>query len=214
MGQKVHPRIIRVGISRDWASKWFTDKDFAKYLLEDYKIRKLINGKHKNAGIADIDIVRSANEITVTIHTSRPGILIGRGGVGIESLRKDIERITKRKTGVVISEVSLPENSAVLVGKNIAEQIEKRIPYRRAVKQALENVMKAGVRGVRVRVSGRLNGAEIARSEKFSQGKIPLSTFREDVDYAHIPAYTTYGVIGVKVWIYRKPEEEKAQKKV
>ncbi len=212
MGQKVHPKIIRVGISRDWTSKWFSDKSFAKYLLEDYKIRKLIGSKHKNAGIADIIITRSANNVTVTINTSRPGILIGRGGAGIEVLRKEIEKITKRKTGVTIEEVSLPENSATLVGKNIAEQIEKRIPYRRAVKKTLEDVMKSGIRGVRIKVGGRLNGADIARKEVFSKGKIPLSTFREEIDYAHVPANTTYGVIGIKVWIYKKKEEEKKNK--
>ena len=213
VGQKTHPKLIRIGISKDWSSKWFSQKDYAKYLLEDYKIRKVINEKYKNAGIAEINIERSANNTSVTVNTSRPGILIGRGGMGIEGLRKEIEKITKRKTGVIVEEVSVPENSAILVAKNIAEQIEKRIPYRRAVKQAIENVMKVGVRGIRVRVSGRLNGAEIARNEKFFQGKIPLSTFRENIDFARIPANTTYGVIGIKVWIYRKEEEAKKIKK-
>lgn len=204
MGQKVHPKIIRIGVNRDWSSKWFSDKEYAKLLLEDYNIRSLLNKKYKHAGISDIDITRSANEAKVIIHTSKPGILIGRGGSGIEEIRKEIEKNTKRKTGVAIEEVVFSENHSVLVAKNIVDQIEKRIPYRRAVKQALENVMKSGVRGVRIRVSGRLNGADIARTEAFSQGKIPLSSIREDIDYAHVPAHTTYGVIGVKVWVYRK----------
>jgi len=204
MGQKVHPKIIRIGVNRDWSSKWFSDKEYAKFLLEDYRIRKLLNTKHQNAGIADIEITRSANDAKVIIYTSKPGILIGRGGSGIEEIRKEIEKMTKRKTGVVIEEVDMPENHAALVARGVADQIEKRIPYRRAVKQSLENVMKSGVRGVRIRVSGRLNGADIARSEAFSQGKIPLSSLREDIDFAHVPAHTTYGIIGVKAWIYRK----------
>jgi len=209
MGQKVHPKIIRIGISREWSSKWFSDKEYPRLLLEDYKIRKALEKKHKNAGISEVEITRSANEVKVIIHTSKPGILIGRGGQGIEELRKEIELITKRKTGVVIEEVTNPDNIAVLVAKGIAEQIEKRIPYRRAVKQALENTMKNGARGIRVRVSGRLNGAEIARSEAFSAGKIPLSSIREDIDYDHVGANTTYGVIGVKAWVYRKKEDKK-----
>jgi len=204
MGQKVHPKIIRIGINRDWSSKWFATRDYARFLLEDYKIRQLINKKHQNAGLAEIEITRNANEAKVIIHTSKPGILIGRGGVGIEDIRKEIQKITKTKIGVVVEEVDLPDNHAVLIGRNIADQIEKRIPYRRAVKQALENSMKSGIRGVRVRVSGRLNGAEIARSEPFSQGKIPLSSLKEDIDYAHVPAFTTYGTIGIKIWVYRK----------
>lgn len=204
MGQKVHPKIIRIGVTRDWSSKWFSDKEYAKFLLEDYKIRKLLNKKHQTAGIAEIEITRSANDAKVTIYTSKPGVLIGRGGAGIEEIRKEIEKMTKRKTGVVIEEVTIPENYASLVARNIADQIEKRIPYRRAVKQSLENVMKSGVRGVRIRVGGRLNGADIARSEAFSRGKIPLSSIREDIDFAHVPANTTYGIIGVKAWIYRK----------
>ena len=211
MGQKVHPKIIRIGINRDWSSKWFATKDYAKFLLEDHKIRQLINKKHKSAGLAEIEINRSANEAKVIIHTSKPGILIGRGGVGIEEVRKEIQKITKTKIGVVVEEVDLPDNHAVLIGRNIADQIEKRIPYRRAVKMTLENAMKSGIRGVRVRVSGRLNGAEIARSEPFVKGKIPLSSLREDIDYAHVPAFTTYGTIGIKVWVYRKMQNEKVK---
>jgi len=206
VGQKVHPKIIRIGISRDWSSKWFAEKDYAKFLLEDHKIRKMIADKYKAAGVAEVEISRSANDAKVTIHTSKPGVLIGRGGAGIEDLRKAIEKLTKRKTGVVIQEVDFPEDHAVLVARNIADQIEKRIPYRRAVKNVLENTYKTGIRGIRVRVSGRLNGADIARSEPFSMGKIPLSSLRENIDYAHVGANTTYGVIGIKVWIYRRKE--------
>jgi len=212
MGQKVHPKIIRIGVNKDWSSKWFSDKEYAKFLLEDYKIRKLLMSKHQNAGIADIEITRSANDAKVIIHTSKPGILIGRGGAGIEEIRKEIEKTTKRKTGVVIEEVDMPENHAALVARNVVDQIEKRIPYRRAVKHVVENSMKSGIRGVRIRVSGRLNGADIARSESFSQGKIPLSSIREDIDFAHVPAHTTYGIIGVKAWIYRKEAKKQENK--
>ena len=209
MGQKVHPKIIRIGISKDWSSKWFAENEYAKYLYEDYRIRQHIRKQHKDAGIADVEIMRSANQVKVTIYSSKPGILIGRGGAGIDVLRKKLERITKKKTGVVIEEVRQIENHAALVGRSIADQVERRIPYRRAVKSVLETVVKSGERGVRVRIGGRLNGADIARSETFSDGKIPLSTLREDVDYAHTEANTTYGIIGIKVWIYRKIEEEK-----
>lgn len=209
MGQKVHPKVIRIGISRDWSSKWFSDKEYPRFLLEDFNIRKFIAKKYKNAGIAEVEISRSANDAKVTIKTSKPGVLIGRGGSGIEDIRKAIEKLAKRKIGVVVEEVAIPENHAVIIGRNIADQIEKRMPYRRAVKSAVENSMKAGIRGIRVRVSGRLNGAEIARTEAFSQGKIPLSSFREDIDYAHVGANTTYGVIGVKTWVYRKKEDKK-----
>ena len=209
MGQKVHPKIIRIGISKDWSSKWFAENEYAKYLYEDYRIRQHIRKQHKDAGIADVEIMRSANQVKVTIYSSKPGILIGRGGAGIDVLRKKLERITKKKTGVVIEEVRQIENHAALVGRSIADQVERRIQYRRAVKSVLETVVKSGVRGVRVRIGGRLNGADIARSETFSDGKIPLSTLREDVDYAHTEANTTYGIIGIKVWIYRKIEEEK-----
>lgn len=207
MGQKVHPKVIRIGINRDWSSKWFSSKDYAKFLLEDHKIRKLIDSKYKNAGIAEVEIMRNANETKVVIHTSKPGILIGRGGTGIEEARKEIQKITKTKIGVTVEEVDIPDNHAVLIGRNVADQIEKRIPYRRAVKQAMENSMKSGIRGVRIRTSGRLNGAEIARSESFVKGKIPLSSLREDIDYAHVPAFTSYGAIGIKVWVYRKEKK-------
>lgn len=209
MGQKVHPKIIRIGVGRDWSSKWFSQRDYAKFLLEDYKLRKFLNSNYKNGGIAEIEITRSANEVKVIIHTSKPGILIGRGGAGIEDIRKKLEKITKVRTGVVIEEVDMPENHAALIGRNIADQIEKRIPYRRAVKQSMENVMRAGARGVRVRTSGRLNGADIARAEVFSDGKIPLSSLREDIDFANTTASTTYGAIGIKVWVYRKIKSEK-----
>ncbi len=210
MGQKIHPKIIRIGISKNWSSRWFANKkDFAKYLLADYQVRQMMMTKHKQAGIAEIGIERSANEVKVTIHTSKPGVLIGRGGTGIEDLRKAITKITKKKTGVVIEEVDMMENHAALLGRNIADQIEKRIPYRRAVKVVMENAMKSGIRGMRAQIGGRLNGADISRSETFSDGKIPLSSLREDIDYAHTQADTTYGAIGIKVWVYRKLQEIK-----
>ncbi|MBI2448061.1 30S ribosomal protein S3 [Candidatus Microgenomates bacterium] len=204
MGQKIHPKSIRIGISKDWSSRWFAKKKYAQYLLEDFKMRNFIAKKHKNAGIAEVEINRSAGDAKVSIHTSKPGILIGRGGAGIEELRKDLSKIVKQKIGVTVEEIAMPENHAALLGRNIADQIEKRIPYRRAVRVVMEQAMKSGVRGVRVCVGGRLNGADISRSETFSQGKIPLSSLREDIDYAHTPAHTTYGVVGIKVWVYRK----------
>ena len=208
MGRKINPKIIRLGISKDWTSKWFSSKEYAKFLLEDYRIREFFEKGFRHAGIAKVEINRSSNDLKVTIHTSKPGILIGRGGTGIEDIRKKLEKIVKRKIGVVIEEIAVPERNATLVGLGIAEQIEKRIPYRRAVKRAIEDVMRAGMRGIRIKVGGRLNGAEIARSEVFSQGKIPLSSLREDIDYDHIKAFTSYGVIGIKVWIYRKKIKE------
>ncbi|MFA7308598.1 MAG: 30S ribosomal protein S3 [Patescibacteria group bacterium] len=204
MGQKIHPKLIRIGISKDWSSKWFATRDYPLFLKEDYNIRQMLLKKYKTGGIADVEISRSKTDAKITIRTSKPGVLIGRAGAGIEQLKKDVQKLTVKKAGVSIEEVDMPENHAAIVGRNIADQIEKRIPYRRAVKMTLEQTMKAGVRGIRIKVGGRLNGADIARTETFSLGKIPLSSLREDIDFAHTPAHTTYGIIGVKVWIFRK----------
>lgn len=204
MGHKINPKVIRLGISRDWSSRWFATRDYPELLVEDFNIRKLLKNKYKSAGIADTEINRSAGDVKVIVRTSKPGVLIGRQGAGAEQLKKDLQALSKRKLTVSIEEVDMPENHAAVVGRNIADSIEKRIPYRRAVKQALEGAVKAGVRGIRIRIGGRLNGADIARSEGFSSGKVPLTTFREDIDFAHTEAHTTYGVIGIKVWIYRK----------
>jgi len=216
MGQKVNPKIFRVGISQNWKSKWFSQKDYKKYLKEDIEIRKYLRKKLKEAGIADIVIERSANKITVDIHTSKPGLVIGRGGKGADDLKKEIkERVLKNSKvslEVNIKEVTQPYLNAEIVCGNVIEQIEKRLPYRRVMKRAIENVMRAGAKGVKIRVSGRLNGAEIARAEKLSEGCIPLHTIRADIDYARGTAFTTYGCIGVKVWIYKGEVFEKKKK--
>jgi len=216
MGQKADPRGLRLKINQTWQSRWFAKKDFAGLIEEDDRLRKVIRKKFSRAGVAKIEISRSANQVKITIFSSRPGIIIGRAGAGIEDLRKELLKITKSNLQLSIEEVKQPNLEATLVGQMIAEQIEKRVAYRRAVKKALEQVMKAGAKGVRIYVGGRLNGAEISRSETFVEGKVPLSTLRADIDYAKVGAQTTYGVIGIKVWIYKGErsktlEEESSQ---
>lgn len=203
MGQKVHPKGLRIGIIYDWDSRWFARKNFAELLLEDVKIRDFIKKKLKAAGISRIEIERKPQEITVTIHAAKPGVVIGRGGTGIESLRKEIADLTKKRVIIHALEVKNPELDAQLVAENIAESIEKRVSYRRAMRQAIQRAMRLGAKGIKVRVSGRLQGAEIARSERAGEGTVPLHTLRADVDYGFAEALTTYGVIGVKVWIYK-----------
>lgn len=203
MGRKVNPISFRIGISKKWKSNWFASKDYANLLHEDLKIRQIISKQLKEAGLSDIVIERSSNSITIAIYTSRPGVVIGRSGAGIEELRSRLAKITKSAIKINIEEVKNPETTAQLVAQSIATQLEKRISYRRACKQAIDRVMKAGGLGVKVKVAGRLGGVEIARRETFSAGKMPLSTLRSNVDYAYVPSRTTYGVIGVKVWIYK-----------
>lgn len=203
MGQKVHPKALRLGIVYDWDSRWFARKDFAGTILEDKKIRDFIKDKLRHAGVSRIEIERKAQEVTITIHAARPGMVIGRGGTGIEALRKDLSNLTGKKVVVHTLEIESPETDAQLVAEGIAEAIERRVSYRRAMKQAVGRALKAGAKGCKVRVSGRLQGAEIARSERIGEGKVPLHTLRAEVDYGFAEAHTTYGRIGVKVWIYK-----------
>jgi len=206
VGQKVHPYIFRLGVTSDWKSKWFMSKNFSTSLLQDIKIKKYLNQKLLQAGLADITIERSSGRVTINIHTSRPGIIIGRGGQGIEDLKKDLNKYVPAnlKLQLNIIEIRQPDIVASLVAQNIATQIEKRIPYKRAIKQAMERAMQAKAKGIKIIVKGRLNNVDIARQETFAKGSIPLHTIRADIDYALRPAYTTNaGTIGVKVWIYK-----------
>jgi len=204
LGQKVDPRGLRLGITRDWDAKWYADKkQFASLLLEDVKIRKYIKKKLYQAGISRIQIERTANRIRIGIHTARPGIVIGRGGSEVEALRRELEQLTGRQVSINIIEIKVPELDAQLVAENVAAQIEKRVAFRRAMKQVVGRAMKMGAKGIKVAVSGRLAGAEIARTEWYTEGKVPLHTLRADIDYGFAEADTTYGKIGVKVWIYK-----------
>lgn len=203
MGQKVSPHGLRVGIIKDWDSKWYAQKkDFADYLVEDDKIRKFLKKKLYLAGVSRIAIERSAkNNVKVSINTAKPGMVIGRSGAGIDEIKADIQKLTGKETLININEVRRPELDAQLVAESISQALEKRVSFRRAMKQAIGRTMKAGAKGIKVLVSGRLGGAEIARSEKYSEGNVPLHTLRADIDYGFWEANTTYGKIGVKVWI-------------
>jgi small subunit ribosomal protein S3 len=203
MGQKIHPVGLRLGITRTWDSRWFEKKHYIDWLHEDVKIRQFFNKWMRSAAISKIEIERRANQARVIVNTAKPGIIIGKRGVGIEDIRKNLEKLTGKNVQVNVMEIKHPELDARLVAQNIVDQLEKRIAFRRAMKQAIMRTMKAGARGVKVQVSGRLGGAEIARTERSADGKVPLHTLRADIDYAHVEAFTTFGRIGVKVWIYR-----------
>jgi small subunit ribosomal protein S3 len=203
MGQKIHPVGLRLGITRTWDSRWFEKKHYIDWLHEDVKIRQFFNKWMRSAAISKIEIERRANQARVIVHTGKPGIIIGKRGVGIDEIRRNLEKLTGKQIQVNVVEIKVPELDARLVGQNIVDQLEKRIAFRRAMKQAIMRTMKAGARGVKVQVSGRLGGAEIARTERNADGKVPLHTLRADIDYAHVEAFTTFGRIGVKVWIYR-----------
>lgn len=203
MGQKVSPIGLRLGVNKDWESKWYANKDFASNLDKDIKIRKYIEKNLKNASIASVLIERKKNRTDVTINTAKPGVIIGRGGEDIEKLRKDIKRVVGEDVFVNIVEVKNPDLNAQLVAENIAQQIENRAPFRSTQKRAIRNTMKAGAKGIKTSVSGRLGGAEMARTEGYTEGTVPLHTIRADIDYATAEADTTYGKIGVKVWIYK-----------
>ncbi|ABO48770.1 SSU ribosomal protein S3P [Desulforamulus reducens MI-1] len=204
MGQKVNPKGLRVGIIKDWEGKWFADKrNYSNLLIEDVKIREYIKRKLYQAGISRIQIERAANRVKVSIHTAKPGIVIGRGGAEVEALRKELEKMTAKQVHVNIVEVKTPEVDAQLVAENIASQLEKRIAFRRAMKQTVQRSLRMGAKGIKIACSGRLAGAEIARTEWYSEGKVPLHTLRADIDYGFAEANTTYGKIGVKVWIYK-----------
>lgn len=204
MGHKVNPRSFRLQIDKNWSSRWFASKGFATNLVEDLNIRKAVAKQvGKRASVAEVIIERSPNAVNVQIFTAKPGVVIGRGGSGIEELKKALAKQTKSPIKISIEEVKRPETSAVLVAENIASQLERRIGFRRAMKMTAENSMKSGIKGIKIGVSGRLNGAEMARREKVSLGSVPLHTLRADIDYGFALAHTTYGVIGVKVWIYK-----------
>jgi len=204
MGQKVHPFILRIGIIRTWHSRWFAKpKDYAKFIQQDYQIRRFIKKRFKQAAISRIIIERLADRLKIRIFSARPGIIIGRHGADIERLREDVSSMVQHEISIDIEEVKNPPLDAQLVAENIAFQLEKRIAFRRAVKRAMEQSMNAGAKGIRVSCAGRLNGAEMSRTETYKQGKVPLQTLRADIDYGFAESLTTYGLIGVKVWIYK-----------
>ncbi|MBQ5677383.1 MAG: 30S ribosomal protein S3 [Clostridia bacterium] len=216
MGQKVHPHGLRVGVIKDWDSRWFmNDSDFGDNIVEDDKIRKFVKKALFQAGVSKIEIEKKAGKVTVFVHAAKPGIVIGKGGAGTEKLKADLEKLIKKDVFVNIVEVKQPDTDAQLVAENIAAQLERRIPYRKAMKGAMGRTMRLGAKGIKAMCSGRLGGAEIARSETYHEGTIPLQTIRADIDYGFAEADTTYGKIGVKVWIYKGevlPESRKAPK--
>lgn len=213
MGQKVSPIGLRVGIIRDWESKWYADKDYGDLLLEDVKIREYLKGKLKDASVSRVEIERAANRVNVTIHTAKPGMVIGKGGSEVEVIRAHIAKLSNKKVHINISEIKRPDLDATLVAESIAQQLERRVSFRRAMKQSIQRSIRSGAKGIKTAVSGRLGGAEIARSEGYSEGTVPLHTLRADIDYGTAEAHTTYGRIGVKVWIYRGEVLPPAKKK-
>lgn len=205
MGQKIHPNGFRLGVIRDWDAKWFaTGKTYSRNLVADQTIRNFLRKRLANAAVSRIELVRAGETLNVTIHTGRPGIVIGKKGEDIEKLRKDILRLNNNvPVQVAVEEIRKPELDALLVAENVCQQLEKRIMFRRAMKRAVQNTMRIGAKGVKIMISGRLNGAEIARTEWYREGRVPLHTLRADVDYGFAEAHTTYGVIGVKVWVFK-----------
>ena len=203
MGQKVHPHGFRLGFNRTWRSRWYADKDYSKLLHEDLKLRDSLKERFAHAGVSKIEIERAANKLKIDIYTSRPGIIIGRKGTEVDKLKQEIQKRTSREVFINIQEIQKPELDAQLIAEAVATQLEKRVAFRRAMRKAVESALRFGARGIKVRVSGRLNGAEIARSEWYLQGRLPLHTLRADIDYGFAEAETTYGQIGVKTWIYR-----------
>jgi small subunit ribosomal protein S3 len=203
MGQKVHPYGFRVGVTKPWRSRWFAKQGYAKLLQEDLELKESLRERLKSAGVSSIEVDRPGNKLRVTIRTSRPGIIIGRKGAEIEKLKQELAKKTKREVFIDIQEVHKPELDAQLVSESVALQLEKRVAFRRAMRKAVDSALRFGCKGIKVRVSGRLNGAEIARSEWYLQGQLPLHTLRADIDYGFTEAHTTYGVIGIKAWIYK-----------
>ncbi len=202
MGQKVNPHGLRVGVIADWDSKWYAEGDFADNLVEDYNIRKFLKKKLHSAGVAKIEMERAADKVKVTIHTAKPGVVIGKGGAEIEKLKTEIGKHTTKAVNLEIKEIKRPDNNAQLVAESIAQQLENRVSFRRAMKGTISRTMKSGAKGIKTACSGRLGGADMARSEFYSEGTIPLQTLRADIDYGFAEADTTYGKVGVKVWIY------------
>jgi len=203
LGQKTHPIGLRLGINKDWESTWIDEKNYAQKLHEDIILRNYIGSRMSRASISNIEISRTPKKVVVTIHTARPGIVIGRGGSEVESLKSELKKLMGYDVQINVSEIKRPGLKAELVGQNIAQQLEKKVNYRRAVKKAIQSTMSMGAEGIRVCVSGRLNGNDIARSETYREGRVPLHTLRADIDYAIVESLTTYGIIGVKVWIYK-----------
>ncbi|MBQ6441154.1 MAG: 30S ribosomal protein S3 [Lachnospiraceae bacterium] len=203
MGQKVNPHGLRVGIIKDWDSRWYADKDFADNLVEDYEIREFLKKKLYAAGISKIEIERASDRVKVVLYTAKPGVVIGKGGAGIEQVKNELQKRTGKKLTVDVKEIKRPDKDAQLVAENIALQLENRVSFRRAVKSSMQRTMKAGALGIKASVSGRLGGADMARKEFYSDGTIPLQTLRADIDYGFAEADTTYGKVGVKVWIYK-----------
>ena len=202
MGQKANPIGLRLGINRDWDSTWFDEKHYADRLKEDIILRRYILKKYKTASVARVQISRTSTKVSITINTARPGLIIGKSGSEVDSLKKELNKLVGHEVSVNVFEIKRPALVSSLVGESIAQQIEKKVNYRRAVKKAIQSTISMGARGIRVRVAGRLNGAEIARQETFKEGQIPLHTLRAKIDYSHVEANTTYGIIGIKVWIY------------
>jgi small subunit ribosomal protein S3 len=202
MGQKVNPHGLRVGIIKDWDSKWYAEKDFADYLVEDYKIRDFLKKRLYSAGVSRIEIERASEKVKVILYTAKPGVVIGRGGAEIEKVKNELSKMINRRVFIDIKEVKRPDRDAQLVAENIALQLENRISFRRAMKSTMQRTMRAGAQGIKTCVSGRLGGADIARSEFYSEGTIPLQTLRADIDYGFAEADTTYGKVGVKAWVY------------
>ena len=203
MGQKVNPHGLRVGIIKDWDSKWYADAEFSDYLVEDYNIRKFLKKKLYSAGVSKIEIERASDRVKVIIYTAKPGVVIGKGGAEIEVTKKELSKLTDKKVMVDIKEIKRPDRDAQLVAENIAQQLENRVSFRRAMKSCMGRTMKSGAMGIKTCCSGRLGGADIARAEFYSEGTIPLQTLRADIDYGFAEANTTYGKVGVKVWIYK-----------
>ena len=203
MGHKVHPYGFRIGIIKPWLAKWYADRDYASLLQEDMRIRQLVGKQLSNASVSQVEIERGINHVTVTVHSAKPGIVIGKGGANVESLRTNVGKLTNKKVKLEIKEILQPELDAVLVAQNVAGQLERRIAFRKAMKQAIQRSIKAGAKGVKVQVSGRLGGSEMSRTEWDREGRIPLGTLRADISYGVVHAHTTYGRIGVKAWIYR-----------
>ncbi len=204
MGQKVNPHGLRVGVIKDWDSKWYADADFSDFLVEDYNIRKFLKNKLYSAGISKIEIERASERVKIIIHTAKPGVVIGKGGEEIEKTKKELQKIMSNKKVVVdIKEVKRPDKDAQLVAENIALQLENRVSFRRAMKSTMSRTMKSGAKGIKTAVAGRVGGADMARTESYSEGTIPLQTLRADIDYGFAEADTTYGKLGVKVWIYK-----------
>lgn len=203
MGQKVNPHGLRVGVIKDWDSKWYADAEFSDYLVEDYNIRTFLKKKLYSAGVSKIEIERASDRVKVIIYTAKPGVVIGKGGAEIEVTKKELSKLTDKKVMVDIKEIKRPDRDAQLVAENIAQQLENRVSFRRAMKSCMGRTMKSGAMGIKTCCSGRLGGADIARAEFYSEGTIPLQTLRADIDYGFAEANTTYGKVGVKVWIYK-----------